>query len=69
MVLMYKIIYLGAYAHARYTVVFLCVCVCVCVASILGRTEDGPGIDCLRMCHINPQKLGTLDNIVHVYAQ
>ncbi len=33
-------------------------------ASIPGRTEDGPGIDCLRMRHINPQKLRTPDNIV-----
>ncbi len=34
------------------------------LASIPGRAEDGPGIDCLRMRHINPQKLGTPDNIV-----
>ncbi len=40
-------IYSGHLLHA-YTV----------LASIPGRTEDGPGIDCLRMHHIIPRNWG-----------
>ncbi len=36
--------------------------------AIPGRTEDGPGIDCLRMCHLLP-RLGNLDNIVYMLSK
>ncbi len=37
------------------------------LASIPGRTEDGPGIDCLRMRHIIPRNWGL--RITSYYAQ
>ncbi len=39
----------------------------VTLASIPGRTEDGPGIDCLRMRHLLPRKW--VIRILLYYAQ